>query len=91
MHNREPLTPALLWQSVKDFDLWPIYILGLTFQTPMSTVRYSRTKLILREVKSYEPSFVTNAIEPTSEVGPSRINSRIIAIPKMAPRRFTLL
>lgn len=36
MHNREPLTPALLWQSMKDFDLWPLYILGLTFQTPMS-------------------------------------------------------
>jgi hypothetical protein len=37
MHNREPLTPGLLWQSMKDFDLWPIYILGLNFQTPMST------------------------------------------------------
>ncbi|KAH8786286.1 major facilitator superfamily domain-containing protein [Hyaloscypha sp. PMI_1271] len=37
MHNREPLTPKLLWQSMKDFDLWPIYILGLSFQTPMST------------------------------------------------------
>ncbi|CZR52702.1 probable permease of the major facilitator superfamily [Phialocephala subalpina] len=37
MHNREPLTPKLLWQSMKDYDLWPIYILGLTFQTPMST------------------------------------------------------
>jgi len=36
MHNREPLTPVLLWQSLKDFDLWPIYILGLCFQTPMS-------------------------------------------------------
>jgi hypothetical protein len=34
MHNREPLTPKLLWQSMKDYDLWPIYILGLTFQTP---------------------------------------------------------
>jgi len=37
MHNREPLTPKLLWQSMKDFDLWPIYILGLSFQTPMTT------------------------------------------------------
>ncbi|KAG4430477.1 hypothetical protein IFR05_014039 [Cadophora sp. M221] len=37
MHNREPLTPALLWRSIMDFDLWPIYILGLNFQTPMST------------------------------------------------------
>ena len=37
MHNREPLTPRLIWQSIMDFDLWPIYILGLNFQTPMST------------------------------------------------------
>lgn len=22
MHNREPVTPRLLWQSLKDFDLW---------------------------------------------------------------------
>ncbi|RFU23815.1 hypothetical protein B7463_g12523, partial [Scytalidium lignicola] len=37
MHNREPITLALLWKSIKDFDLWPIYALGITFQTPMST------------------------------------------------------
>lgn len=50
MHNREPLTPALLWQSLKDYDLWPIYILGLTFQTPMSTVCQNLIpKAILRE------------------------------------------
>ncbi|PON24346.1 MFS transporter [Trichoderma gamsii] len=34
MHNREPVTPRLLWQSLKDYDLWPIYILGLVFQVP---------------------------------------------------------
>lgn len=22
MHNREPITLGLLWQSLKDFDLW---------------------------------------------------------------------
>lgn len=34
MHNREPVTPRLLWKSLKDFDLWPLYILGLMFQIP---------------------------------------------------------
>lgn len=61
MHNRQAITPALLWQCLKDFDLWyvsvvkpprnkmilradsvfsrPLYLLGLTFQIPMTPVQ----------------------------------------------------
>jgi hypothetical protein len=34
MHNRQPITPRLLWHSLKDYDLWPLYALGILFQIP---------------------------------------------------------
>jgi hypothetical protein len=65
MHNREPLTPSLLWQSIKDFDLWPIYFLGLNFQTPMSTPA-SYLTLSLREIGF--DTFKTNLLVIPSKV-----------------------
>ncbi|KAH8883440.1 MFS general substrate transporter [Thozetella sp. PMI_491] len=38
MHNRQGLTPSLLWAALTDFDLWPIYILGLTWSIPATPV-----------------------------------------------------
>ncbi|KAJ5746743.1 hypothetical protein N7520_011925 [Penicillium odoratum] len=35
-HNREALSLKQLWLSLKDFDLWPIYILGILFEIPTS-------------------------------------------------------
>ena len=34
MHNRQALTPKLLWQALCDYDMWPIYFLGLTWNIP---------------------------------------------------------
>ncbi|KAL5337601.1 major facilitator superfamily domain-containing protein [Aspergillus crustosus] len=39
MHNRQAITLARLWESLSDYDLWPIYLLGLFIFTPMVPVR----------------------------------------------------
>lgn len=36
MHNREGLSIKMIWNSIKDWRMWPLYILGLTF---LSTYR----------------------------------------------------
>lgn len=36
MHNRQAITPKRLWESIKDYDLWPIYILGIMVYMPQS-------------------------------------------------------
>ena len=34
MHNRQALTPKMLFYSFIDYDMWPIYLLGLTWLIP---------------------------------------------------------
>ncbi|KAL1851439.1 hypothetical protein VTK73DRAFT_9417 [Phialemonium thermophilum] len=36
MHNRQAITPRRLWRSLKDYDLWPLYALGLVCFIPQS-------------------------------------------------------
>ena len=30
MHNRQALSPSLFWEAIKDYDMWPIYLIGLS-------------------------------------------------------------
>ena len=34
MHNRQAVTPKMLWKALCDYDLWPIYLLGLVWMIP---------------------------------------------------------
>lgn len=34
MHNRQAVTPKLLWYSLCDWEMWPVYMIGLTHLIP---------------------------------------------------------
>ncbi|KPV74735.1 uncharacterized protein RHOBADRAFT_44255 [Rhodotorula graminis WP1] len=34
MNNRQALTPRLLWRALCDYDMWPMYLIGLAFGIP---------------------------------------------------------
>lgn len=36
MHNRQAITIPMLWRSLKDYDLWPVYLIGIMFEIPQS-------------------------------------------------------
>ncbi|KAJ5729608.1 uncharacterized protein N7483_004116 [Penicillium malachiteum] len=49
MHNRQAVTPKLLWQSLQDYHMWPIYGIGLIWQIPFTPATNYLT-LQLKEV-----------------------------------------
>lgn len=68
MHNRQALTPRRLWQTMKDYDLWPLYFLGLIVFIPQSPP----TKYLTLIVKSLGFStFNTNLLSIPSVSQPN--------------------
>ena len=49
MHNRQGLTVKQIWHCAKDYNMWPLYMLGLLFGLPKSPVGQYLT-LSLREL-----------------------------------------
>ena len=59
MHNRQAVTPKRLWESLKDYDLWPLYLIGLIAFIPQNPPGTYIT-LTLRAL-GFNP-FVTNLL-----------------------------
>ncbi|KAF1851990.1 MFS general substrate transporter [Cucurbitaria berberidis CBS 394.84] len=38
MHNRQGLSLSMLWECLKDYHMWPIYLIGLSWTIPNSPI-----------------------------------------------------
>ena len=58
--QRQAVTPRLLWHALKDYDMWPIYLLGLTWTIPNQCATAYLT-LILKSLKfnTFETNLLT--------------------------------
>lgn len=65
MHNRQPVTPRLLWEAMKDYDMWIIYLLGFAWMIP-NTPATSYLSLNLRSLGF--STFETNLLSIPSYV-----------------------
>ena len=36
MHNRQAVSFPLFWEALQDYDMWPVYLLGLTWSVPQT-------------------------------------------------------
>ncbi|KAK4237929.1 major facilitator superfamily domain-containing protein [Achaetomium macrosporum] len=59
MHNREAITPRRLWEVLKEYDLWPLYAIGIICFIPQGPVNAYLT-LTLRTL-GFNP-FTTNLL-----------------------------
>ncbi|BAE57542.1 major facilitator superfamily domain-containing protein [Aspergillus flavus] len=66
MHNRQAITLPRLWNALCDYDLWPIYLIGLIAYTPMVPVK-SYITLTLKDLGFN--TFVTNLLTIPNNVG----------------------
>ena len=48
MHNRQALSPRALWYSLTDHDMWPVYLLGLSWLIPF----YPMTQYLTLQLKA---------------------------------------
>ncbi|KAL9069405.1 MAG: hypothetical protein Q9161_005570 [Pseudevernia consocians] len=60
MHNRQALSPKALWYSLADYDMWPIYLLGLSWLIPNNPItQYLTLQLKAAGFGTFETNLLT--------------------------------
>lgn len=87
MHNREGLSFKQLWLSLTDYDLWPVYLLGILWLIAPSTVG-AYFSLTLRSLGFN--TFQTNLLTIPSQIGTIITNLGLAYSSRKLKERFLI-
>ena len=62
MHNRQALSFWLFWEAIKDYDMWPIYLIGLTWSIPQVCIVLDE-QLVITILQVPSGAYITLLIE----------------------------
>lgn len=84
MHNRQGLSLREIWTSVKDYDMWPLYALGLLFGLP----KYPVNQYLTLSLRSLGFNVITtNLLTIPASVGSMITNFGITALSELINNR----
>lgn len=84
MHNRQALSLREIWKCMKDYDMWPLYILGLLFGLP----KYPVSQYLTLSFRGLGFSvIVTNLLTIPHAVGSMITNFGITALSELVDNR----
>ncbi|KAL2443845.1 putative transporter [Exophiala dermatitidis] len=59
MHNRQAVTPKLLWYALCDWEMWPIYLIGLSFLIPNYPITQYLSLILKQSFGRFEVNMLT--------------------------------
>ncbi|KAG9781120.1 retrograde regulation protein 2, partial [Aureobasidium melanogenum] len=59
MHNRQAVTPKLLWYALCDWEMWPIYLIGLSFLIPNQPITQYLSLILKQSFGRFEVNMLT--------------------------------
>jgi len=59
MHNRQAVTPRLLWHAFCDWEMWPIYLIGLSFLLPNSPITSYLSLILKQSFSTFQVNLLT--------------------------------
>jgi hypothetical protein len=65
MHNRQALSPMMLWECISDYHMWPIYLIGLSWLIPSNPMTaYLTLELRALGFGTFETNLLTVQFPP---------------------------